>query len=164
MKTSTELSYNEMKTFIKENNIEVPNMKKDTLLEAIEAFNTPAEPVVKVVETRGRKIDPNSARQKRLALVGKVKRGRPVDPNSAWNIKQTELEEKREAGELKQGRPIDPTSARQIKLAEMEARRAAGTLKRGRPAKVESEVVVAEEETIGEVVEIPTEVEVEVEA
>lgn len=157
MNATTELSYNEMKSFVKENNIEVPNMKKDTLIEAINTFNKPA---ATVVETRGRKIDPNSARQKRLAMVGKVKRGRPVDPTSAWNIKQTELEKKREAGELKQGRPIDPTSARQIRLAEMEARRAAGTLKRGRPAKVESEVVVVAEE----VVETPTEVGVGVEA
>ena len=80
--------------------------------------------VVAVVKQLGRKVDPNSARQKRLA----------------------ELKAKREAGECKQGRPVDKTSNRQKRLAELEAKRKAGTLKRGRPAKVEA-VVVTEKKT-----------------
>jgi len=86
-------------------------------------------------ETRGRKVDPNSARQLRLATQGTGQRGRKPDPTSAWNIKQKALAEKKAAGELKLGRPVNPTSARQERLAKV------GTVKRGRPAKVIEEVI-----------------------
>ena len=70
--------------------------------------------------TRGRPVNPDSARQKRLSLVGTLKRGRPVDPNSDWNKKQRELEAKRANGDLNRGRPVNPDSARQKRLAAKE--------------------------------------------
>ena len=91
----------------------------------------------------GRKIDPNSARQKRLAELeakrtnGELKRGRPVENNSARQQRLKELEQKRANGELQRGRPVDPNSARQQRLAELEAKRANGELKRGRPSKAQ---------------------------
>ena len=93
------------------------------------------------VERRGRPVNPNSARQARLSIVGTGRRGRPVDPTSAWNIKQAALQAKREAGELKLGRAINPNSARQKRLA------LKGTLPLGRPkAKVDVvEVPVVDE-------------------
>jgi hypothetical protein len=45
-----------------------------------------------------------------------VKTGRPVNPNSARQIRLAELEAKRSNGELKRGRPVDTTSARQFRL------------------------------------------------
>lgn len=62
----------------------------------------------------GRKINPNSTRQKRLA----------------------ELEIRRANGELQKGRPINQNSIRQKRLAEMKARAElnGGIIKRGRPA------------------------------
>jgi len=100
----------------------------------------------------GRKIDPNSARQKRLRELeakranGELKRGRPVDKNSDRQQRLQELEQKRANGELRKGRPVNPNSARQQRIAEMEAKRKNGTLRRGRPSKqqnveVELEVV-----------------------
>ncbi len=100
--------------------------------------NPPAEVVSEVkTERRGRPIDPNSPRQKRLAMqkLGQGHRGRPADPNSAWNIKQAALKAKREEGTLKLGRAINPDSARQQRLAKV------GTVKRGRPAAVKVEEV-----------------------
>ena len=124
----SKLSYNEMKSFVAENNIEVENMKKETLAAAIVEFESNKPKL-------GRPIDPNSARQKRLAKVGTVKRGRPADPNSPWNKRQKELAEKRANGTLHRGRPVDPNSARQKKLAEKQAKIDAGIeIKRGRPA------------------------------
>jgi hypothetical protein len=43
-----------------------------------------------------------------------VKLGRKINPNSARQIRLAELEAKRSNGELKRGRPVDRTSARQI--------------------------------------------------
>ncbi len=64
------------------------------------------------VETRGRKVDPNSPRQIRLAkqaankAMGKDGRGRHVNPNSARQAKLAALEAKKAAGiEIKRGRP-----------------------------------------------------------
>ena len=63
-----------------------------------------------------------------------VKLGRPVNPNSARQKRLAELEAKRNAGELKRGRPVIATSKRQAVLAERAAKVANGSeLKRGRP-------------------------------
>lgn len=77
---------------------------------------------------RGRKIDPNSARQIKMreraeALEAGVvfKRGRKVDPNSANQKRLMDRAIKLENGTLRRGRPVDPNSTRQIKLrAKME--------------------------------------------
>lgn len=111
----------------------------------------------------GRKIDPTSARQIKLAAIearkaaGEViKRGRPIESDSARQIRLAEMEAKREKGELKRGRPIDPTSPRQIKLAQMAKLRAEGLLKRGRPAAPKVEVEVkAEVESVVLPAEVP---------
>jgi len=83
----------------------------------------------------GRPVNPDSARQKRLATAPGKKTGRPVNPNSVRQQRLAELEAKRIAngGTLKRGRPVNATSERQLRLADLAARRAAGTLKRGRP-------------------------------
>jgi hypothetical protein len=83
----------------------------------------------------GRPVDPNSARQKRLATAPGRKTGRPVNPNSVRQQRLAELEAKRIAngGTIKRGRPVNMNSERQKRLAELAAKRAAGTLKRGRP-------------------------------
>ena len=84
----------------------------------------------------GRPVNPDSARQKRLATAPGRKTGRPVNPSSVRQQRLAELEAKRIAngGTLKRGRPVNATSERQLRLADLAARRAAGTLKRGRPA------------------------------
>lgn len=88
----------------------------------------------------GRKVNPDSARQKRLAELaakkenGELKRGRPVIGNSARQLRLAELAEKREKGELKRGRPVKHDSERQKKLADKAAKLASGVvIKRGRP-------------------------------
>jgi hypothetical protein len=90
----------------------------------------------------GRKPNPESNRQKRLAELNAkieagvtISRGRPVSTDSERQKRIAELETKRANGELKLGRAVDPTSKRQLRIAELEARRASGELKRGRPAK-----------------------------
>ena len=90
----------------------------------------------------GRKPNPESNRQKRLAELNAkieagvtIKKGRPVVEDSVRQLKLKELETKRANGELKLGRAVDPTSKRQLRIAELEARRANGECKRGRPAK-----------------------------
>ena len=66
-------------------------------------------------KTRGRKINPTSARQQRLAARALLL----------------------ETGKIQKGRKPNPTSARQQKLAAWEARKAAGeVIKRGRPKAV----------------------------
>jgi hypothetical protein len=96
---------------------------------------TTIETVVEVATVKGRKTNPNSARQQRLAKqgTGDVKRGRPTSGTSARQARLAELAAKRESGELKKGRPVNTTSARQLRLAN------AGTTKRGRPAKAKVE-------------------------
>jgi len=61
-----------------------------------------------------------------------VKKGRKVDPTSKRQIRLAELAAKKANGELSKGRPVDPTSKRQVRLAELEAKREAGILKKGR--------------------------------
>lgn len=82
-----------------------------------------AEPLPVVGSKRGRKVNPNSARQIKMreraeALEAGIvfKRGRKVDPNSANQKKLAERALKLENGTLKRGRPVDPNSARQIKM------------------------------------------------
>lgn len=92
----------------------------------------------------GRKIDPNSVRQVRLAELaakkanGELRRGRPVETNSARQIRLA-LQFANKLLGVGQGRPVDPNSARQIRLKELEAKRELGLVKRGRPAKVKVE-------------------------
>jgi hypothetical protein len=57
----------------------------------------------------------------------KAQLGRPVNPNSARQKRLATAPGK------KTGRPVNATSERQLRLAELAAKRAAGTLKRGRP-------------------------------
>jgi hypothetical protein len=88
-------------------------------------------------------------------------KGRPVNVNSERQKRLAELEAKREAGELRKGRPVVEGSARQIRLSlkgklplgrkpnpesasykrkmELQAKREAGELRRGRPAQVKAE-------------------------
>ena len=105
------------------------------------------------VKQLGRKVDPNSERQKRLTELatkrenGDFKRGRPVNGESARQARLADLNERRENGELRKGRPVSGDSERQKRLAEREAKAAAGVeVKRGRPAapKVVTEVVVSD--------------------
>jgi hypothetical protein len=92
---------------------------------------------VTIVKQLGRPLNPNSARQQRLAEMearrvnGEVRKGRPVNPDSA---RQAKLAGRTTEGTGVKGRPVNFESARQKKLAEMEAKRANGGLKRGRPA------------------------------
>jgi hypothetical protein len=98
---------------------------------------------VEAVKVLGRPVNPNSARQIRLAELevkrqnGEVKRGRPVNPNSE---RQARLEKQavNKANGVGQGRPVNPNSARQIRLVELKAKAEAngGAVKRGRPAKM----------------------------
>jgi len=101
---------------------------------------------VVVVETKqlGRKVDPTSARQQRIAELeakkasGELRKGRPVVSDSARQLRLKELEAKRANGDCKRGRPVETDSARQKRLAEIEAKRAAGLLQKGRPVSTES--------------------------
>lgn len=77
------------------------------------------------VETRGRKVDPNSPRQIRLAKMAENKakgvdgRGRHTDPNSARQAKLAAFEAKKAAGlEIKRGRPAG--SGKKVEVAPVE--------------------------------------------
>ena len=97
--------------------------------------------IVEEVKVLGRPVNPNSARQKRLAELeakkanGGGKQGRPVNPNSERQarLKMQALNKILGVG---QGRPVNPNSARQKRLAEQAAKAEAngGSVKRGRPA------------------------------
>ena len=95
----------------------------------------------------GRPVNPNSARQIRLAELaakranGEVKRGRPVNENSERQFRLKIQAINKQLG-IGQGRPVNPNSARQIRLAELKAKAElnGGVVKRGRPAKVTDEV------------------------
>jgi hypothetical protein len=97
---------------------------------------------VKGVKT-GRPVNPNSARQIRLAELaakrqnGEVKRGRPVEAYSERQLR-LKMQAVNKALGIGQGRPVNPNSARQIRLAELKAKAElnGGAVKRGRPAKV----------------------------
>jgi hypothetical protein len=101
------------------------------------------EVTVKGIKT-GRKVDPTSVRQLRLAeleakrLNGELKRGRPVVANSERQVRLVKQAENKANG-IGQGRPVNPNSVRQIRLAELESKRVNGELKRGRPAKIKSD-------------------------
>ena len=102
---------------------------------------------VKGIKT-GRPVNPNSARQIRLAELeakrsnGELKRGRPVDTMSARQFRLKTQSINKQLGIGGQGRPINPNSARQIRLNELAAKAElnGGVVKRGRPAKVTDEV------------------------
>ena len=68
----------------------------------------------------GRPVDPNSARQKRLATAPGKRTGRPINPNSARQQRLCEQAARAIAngGVVKRGRPVNPNSARQIALRE----------------------------------------------
>jgi len=99
---------------------------------------------------------------KQHSVTTEIKRkGRPVNENSNRQKRLAELNAKREAGELRKGRPVVEGSARQVRLSlkgtlklgrkpnpesaaykrrmELEVKRANGELKRGRPAQVKAE-------------------------
>jgi hypothetical protein len=102
---------------------------------------------VKNSVVKGRPVNPNSARQIRLAELeakrsnGELKRGRPVDSTSERQLRLKLQAINKELG-VGQGRPVNPNSARQIRLAELKAKAElnGGVVKRGRPAKVTDEV------------------------
>jgi hypothetical protein len=112
----------------------------------IEKTEKGLEVTVQGIKT-GRKIDPNSSRQLRLAELeakrvnGELRRGRPTNSESVRQQRLNELETKRANGTLKLGRPVSSDSQRQQRLAELEMKRANGTLKLGRPKKVKIESV-----------------------
>jgi len=69
-------------------------------------------------------------------------KGRKSNPTSKRQMKMAEREAKKIDGTLKKGRPAIAGSKRQIVLAEREAKRAAGIeVKKGRPAKAKVEKV-----------------------
>ena len=94
----------------------------------------------------GRPVNPNSARQQRLATAPGRKTGRPINEDSVRQQRLRELAIKRVqgGGTIKRGRPVNATSERQLRLADLAARRAAGTLKRGRPVGSGKKVNTAE--------------------
>lgn len=68
--------------------------------------------------------------------------GRPVNPNSARQRKLADMEKRKSenGGFTPLGRPVNPNSSRQQKLAEIEARKASGeVIHRGRPKMTEEE-------------------------
>ena len=93
----------------------------------------PETPVTVTAELPlGRPIDPNSARQKRIAELaarranGECKRGRPVVAGSKrQHVLEARAAKVASGVVLEKGRPVDPTSKRQIELAAKEARRQA---------------------------------------
>jgi hypothetical protein len=93
----------------------------------------------------GRPVDPDSARQKRLAKAPGKKTGRPVNPTSARQQRLRELARKRANGTLKRGRPVDATSTRQLRLQYEAANKALGiVVKRGRPVGSGKKVVTGQ--------------------
>jgi len=100
---------------------------------------------IKKTGKRGRPVNENSVRQKRLIELeekrnnGELKRGRPVNSDSVRQKRLNELESKRINGELRLGRPVNENSVRQMRLKDLEERRLNGTLKRGRPKMIKVE-------------------------
>lgn len=103
-----------------------PN-KRMTAAEQLAQLQKQAEELgLTEVKKRGRKVDPNSARQQRLREQarrqlengGVAKRGRPIDPDSERQKKLAAQQERAAAngGVARRGRPVDPNSARQQKL------------------------------------------------
>ena len=105
--------------------------KKTKVIEIEAIDNTTVEAVIEILEMeavevkqRGRKVNPDSARQHRLGLKAALI----------------------EAGvEIQRGRKIDPNSPRQQRLAALNEKRASGAYAgRGRPKKVTVEAVMTE--------------------
>lgn len=122
-------SINEAKKLFAKSLIAEGKTEKRNVLMVMNKITAIAEPLPVVGgNKRGRKVNPNSARQIKMreradALEAGIvfKRGRKVDPNSLNQKRLAERAAKMEAGTLRRGRPIDPNSARQIKLkAKME--------------------------------------------
>lgn len=113
---------------------------KSVVLEEMLASMT--EQKVKGFKT-GRKINPTSARQIRLAELalkkanGELRRGRPVNETSERQTR-LKIQALNQSLGIGQGRPVNPNSARQQRLAELKAKAElnGGSVKRGRPAKV----------------------------
>lgn len=125
-------------------------------------------------EKPGRPVNPNSARQKRIAelearrAAGELKLGRPAQTDSERQKKLAERQAKIDAYNAQQaeiangaviapenllpnpneklGRPINPNSPRQIALREYEAKKAAGLLRKGRPSFAEQGKLTKEQE------------------
>ena len=101
---------------------------------------------VEEVKVLGRPVNPNSARQIRLAELeakrsnGELKRGRPVNESSERQARLKKQAENKANG-LGKGRPVNPNSARQLRLAELKAKAElnGGVVKRGRPAQVKND-------------------------
>lgn len=136
------MSYNEMKSKCEQLGLigTLPDMKKATLIAALEAYQEPGENVVEE-KLLGRPININSARQIRLREMearkaAGAKQGRPVNPNSARQqhlaSKGTNVDEN---GVAHKGRPVNANSKRQLELAARQEKIAAGYVpKKGRPA------------------------------
>jgi hypothetical protein len=79
-------------------------------------------------------------------IVETPKRGRKINPNSVRQMRLAELEAKRSNGECKRGRPVNQDSVRQRRLNEMKSRAelTGGIIKRGRPAKIKEAAVEKE--------------------
>jgi hypothetical protein len=82
--------------------------------------------------------------------------GRKINPESNRQKRLMELNEKREAGLLKKGRPINGESARQVRLLELNEKREAGVLKKGRPVNGESNRQTSISSSQGKVLASPT--------
>ena len=105
--------------------------KKTKVIEIEAIDNTTVEAAIEILEMeavevkqRGRKVNPDSARQHRLGLKAALI----------------------EAGvEIQRGRKIDPNSPRQQRLAALNEKRASGAYAgRGRPKKIAMENIMAE--------------------
>ena len=135
------MNRNELVKAALEAGITKANTMKSVVLEEMLAGMNKQETTGK----RGRPVNVNSERQKRLAELemkranGELKRGRPVNVHSERQLRLLDLEIKRVKGELKRGRPVNQNSNRQISLAELEAKRANGELRRGRPKMIKVE-------------------------
>lgn len=146
------MKYKALVALAKENGIEKAHQTKCAVLTAkLEEMGVlvNGEPATKS-ENRGRKVDPTSARQLRLAEQaakaeangGVIKLGRDINPDSERQKRLAEQAAKAEAngGVLKRGREVDPNSARQLKIAaQAEFIANGGMVKRGRPAKAKVE-------------------------
>lgn len=128
---NVKLNYNEVKATAKALGLDTTGKAVD-IQARIDAHNA-----AQAAPKKGRPVNPDSARQARLAVIKTGERGRPANPESAWFKKQAALAAKREAGDLKLGRPVNTESARQKRLA------LKGKLPLGRPKAVKVEEPVA---------------------
>ncbi len=107
------ITYNETRAKVAELKLEVADNKKQTLITALLKHKDMQNKDMQNNETRGRKVNPNSARQLKLKAIAErkangevIKRGRPADPNSASAKKKAEREARIANGEvIKRGRP-----------------------------------------------------------